>query len=833
MDIPPDLSGRRLLMSLTVVAALGGALSASAQERLYFSAVDDVGAELVARINAETVRIDMAAWYLTDRAISTALVNRFRAGVDVRLIGDRSSIFEIDPLTKDEFYWLASQGVPIRLRYNPDWFPEIVHWKATIFVGQGIVSFGSANYTPFELRPASRGNYKDESVLFTDDPELVAAFKSRFDRMWNDQVPEPESIRSQPPYFRNWDAACVAEASCGDYRARFPNRIPMVVDTRRLEGDAPAPPDLIWGQGQFFNDRLAREIAAERTRVDIVVYRLSIDKITQALIDKHRSGVPVRVIIEPDEYTNRKWPEFWLTHANVDRLWAAGIRIRRRRHVGLTHMKMLVTSRYATNASSNFTANWQRDHNYFVPATTKPAIHRAMAERFDQMWADAAGFGDFRPGLPDAPVLLRPVTGTTGIPADAVLEWRAAPFATAYDVYIGSSPDRLALAASVPARLVDNPPATYSFRASLHGGTTYYWRVVSRTNATSADPSIVNASPVRTFATVQLSVRWLASDGGVRTEVGVPVTLSASANGASGRVEYKFWILSERTGRWTVIRDYGTSPRANWTPAEPGAYHAQVWVRQTGRDAAYDDWQSLGPFTVAAVEVASLTPDAASPVPPGTPVTWTAVAQGRAALEYQFWLYRVETRRWTVLRDYSPLASATWTPSEAGTYSLQVWARRRGSTIRWEAWKSSGTFRVSSPADNSPRIAAARADAPSPVLEGTPVTLQATAYGGTRLHYKFLLYDLLRNSWTVLRDYAASPRATWTPGRAGTYSFQVWVRSTGSPADYDAWRSFGQVEVTGEAAAITSFAAGATDVARGTGISFQAAGTSPGATLQY
>src|SRR5207237_6490505 len=113
---------------------------------------------LVQKINAETVRIDMSSWYLTEHAVSIALVNRFKAGVPVRLIGDRVAIFESDPLTRHEFYWLASQGVPIRLRYNPTWFPEIDHWKATVLSGQGLVGFGSANYTPFALAPASSTN---------------------------------------------------------------------------------------------------------------------------------------------------------------------------------------------------------------------------------------------------------------------------------------------------------------------------------------------------------------------------------------------------------------------------------------------------------------------------------------------------------------------------------------------------------------------------------------------------------------------------------------------------------------------------------------------------
>ena len=52
-------------------------------------------------------------------------------------------------------------------------------------------------------------------------------------------------------------------------------------------------------------------------------------------------------------------------------------------------MKTLVTSSYATNASSNYAAAWQRDHNYFIPAATKPAIYQAIKDRFQAMWTNS------------------------------------------------------------------------------------------------------------------------------------------------------------------------------------------------------------------------------------------------------------------------------------------------------------------------------------------------------------------------------------------------------------------------------------------------------------
>lgn len=502
MHIPPATPRRALAVALACLALAvlpGRALAQT--DQIYFPAVDNVTNILVQKINAETVRIDMSAWYLTEHAVSIALVNRFLAGVPVRLIGDRGSIFEIDPKTKDEFYWLASQGVPIRLRYNPTWYPEIDHWKATVFVGQNLVEFGSANYTPFQLAPSSSTNYDDETAMFTSDPTLVGAFKTKFDQIWNDTTTEPESIYGGPPYFKNWNDACALETACSDYKTLYPNPAPMTINTARLEPDRTMPADLIWGQGPDFNNRLIQEINNEGTRVDFVIYRLTVPNVAQALLSKFQSGVPLRLIIEPNEYLNRKWPEFWLTHAYIDMLWAAGVTVKQRQHQGLTHMKTIVTSNYATNGSSNLAAAWERDQNYFVSASGKPTIYSALANRFSTMWNDTTGFTDFVPQPPDAPALSAPSNGA-GVSTSPTLTWGTAVFATSYDIYLGTSQSNMAKVANVPAQLVNNPPTTYSWTAaSLATGTTYYWKVVSLTNATPRNSSLVASSATWSFTT--------------------------------------------------------------------------------------------------------------------------------------------------------------------------------------------------------------------------------------------------------------------------------------------------------------------------------------------
>jgi hypothetical protein len=522
---------------------------------MYWPAFENVSQVLVQRINAEKTRVDIAAWYLSDRNISNALINRLKAGVSVRLMGDRGSIFEIDPHTRNEFYYLASQGVPIRLRFNPTSYPEIIHWKATIFVGQNLVAFGSANYTPYELQPASSTNYKDETVLLTNDPTIVNAFKTQFDRMWNDTTAESRSRVSKPPYFKNWYDACQLEKVCADYKTKYPNPAPMLINTARLEPDHPMPPDMVWGQGSLFNNRLITEINNEVNYVDFVIYRLTVANITDALLAKHKAGVPVRIIMEPNEYRNKKWPEFWLTHAYMDKLWAAGVPIKKRLHQGLTHMKMLVTSKYATNASSNLASEWQRDHNYFISSGLKPSLHGAMKTRFNTMWNNTSGFTNFVPEPADAPVLAAPAANTTGVSTTTALTWNRAAFATSYDVYLGTSSSSMSKVGNVPAKLVNNPPATYSWvpSSALQPGTTYYWRVVSRTLA-----NLTTSAATRSFTTA-------GSSGGT-----TPTPTPTPTPTASEIVLYAANV-GKLVGSWSKVSDSTAAGGTTLRNADAGA----------------------------------------------------------------------------------------------------------------------------------------------------------------------------------------------------------------------------------------------------------------------
>src|SRR2546423_8397320 len=173
--------------------------------------------------------------------------------------------------------------------------------------------------------------------------------------------------------------------------------------------------------------------------IRFVIWRLEVDYLSKALPDQFHAGVPVRIIVDAKQYTNNAWPEYWLTHANIDKLWAAGVPIRQRNHAGVTHLKTVITSNYATNASSNFAQNWQRDHDYFVPKATKTAVYNAFVNQFNAMWNNATDFGPLVTTAPLAAAPASPASGAAGVSTSPMLVWNRAPWAVSYDVYLGTS----------------------------------------------------------------------------------------------------------------------------------------------------------------------------------------------------------------------------------------------------------------------------------------------------------------------------------------------------------------------------------------------------------
>jgi phosphatidylserine/phosphatidylglycerophosphate/cardiolipin synthase-like enzyme len=607
---------KALPVALALVFSFVGTPTASAQERIYFSSHENAEAQIVARINAETVRLDIGIWLLNDGAITTAIINRHAANIPVRVLGDRASIFESDPNTRASFERLANAGVPIRLRYNPRSFPEIMHWKCGIYVGQGQATIGSGNWTSFELKPTSATNFKDESVMVTDDAAIVQALMTKFDQFWADTT-----------YFMDWPDAYKRETG-----ATWTGTVPMTVDRTRLVVPDYPTNNFVWGQGVGSHGAdglniiptMINEINLENTAIDMVSYRLTVPTLTDTLINKKKAGVPVRVFVEPTQYRNAGFPEYWLVGNETDKLWVAGIPIKIRTHDGITHMKTLITSRTALLASSNYTKNWQRDHNYYITVAEKPTLYQSMKDEFERMWNDTANYTDFYPLKPNIPGLVAPATGAIDVSTLPKLEWKQTPWGVTFDVYLGTSTSNMTKVARVNAVLNENPPAKYSYTVTeaLQPSTRYFWKVVSRTFATDVDPTLIATSSTFSFTTGA----GTGGGGGSGPYTGSPVALPGTIQaenfdkGGSG-IAYNDTTSSNQGGQYRtteavdieVTSDTGGGYDIGWTApgewlnytvnvATAGTYTIEARVAASGAGGTFhieaNGVDKTGPMTI-------------------------------------------------------------------------------------------------------------------------------------------------------------------------------------------------------------------------------------------
>jgi hypothetical protein len=296
-----------------------------------------------------------------------------------------------------------------------------------------------------------------------------------------------------------------------------------------------------------------------------------------------------------------------------------------------------------------------------------------------------------------------------------------------------------------------------------------------------------------------LTLTGLSASPALPEPANTTITWTATATltgGATG--EYQFWVYSAASGAWTVGRAWGASNTFSWTPTTAGTYAVQVWARKAGTTSYQTKSSGFFSITAATTPIATLTlvGIAADPVPSvavSTSVTWTGVASvtGSGTVEYQFWVYSASAGTWSIARAWDVNSGFVWTPTAAGTYAVQVWARLQGQTAY--QYKSSGFFSVTTTASEVvPVTITSLTSTPAPPFAaGVPVTWSATATGPSTLEYTYWMYRSSTGAWTQVRGYSTNGSFVWTPPAAGTYAMQVWVRKVGSPYAYEDYQSSG------------------------------------------
>jgi regulation of enolase protein 1 (concanavalin A-like superfamily) len=557
---------------LAVALAATFPQDASAAEVMCDPSYQDCRALLLSRIQSETQAIDLAMLFMEDDALADAIIARFNAGVRVRILVEprRNETTPKNVIILDR---LKAAGIPMRAKAGGG----ILHWKFMVFDAQNVVQLSAANYSDFYFTPiVPYANYTDEGIFFTDQPSLVDSFRRKFDDAWVD-----------PTAFFDF----------GNITTPPARRYPLY----------PIDPDLSFVPFENFATRSVPFYDAETVRIDTIMYKITEARHAEGLIRAVLRGVPVRVITEGERYRNpaNMWQAYY-----IDRLYMAGVQIRDRAHEGFLHQKstLLYGQAMTIFGSSNWTNESngsQYEHNYF---TNKAWFFTWFRDNFERKWNNATGAietAPFRPQPPAAPIYSAPANGATAVATSgATLQWNPGTWGWIADIYFGTSLSPPLLQANVSA----TPSAVHSFALPpLSAGTTYYWKIVSKTMALQEAPGAVfsfttaggTPPPPNAAPTVSLTG---PANGSTFTAPGT-IAIGASAADSDGTV-----ARVEFYSGGALLGSDATSPyQFSWTNVAAGSY--------TLTARAFDN-------AGAATTSASVTITVSAATPPALPAPW-------------------------------------------------------------------------------------------------------------------------------------------------------------------------------------------------------------------
>ena len=315
---------RQLLLGAACVAAVvaGAATTAQAAERLCDPAYEDCRALLLNYIRNETVGIDVAFWFMEDTRYTDGAHQPLEgAGVPVRVI--------VDPRANPTYPRNADEHRRLRQRRHPDAPTHrdggILHWKTMLFAGQSMSSSDGANYSRRRLRVRTPyRELRDESIYFTDDPSIVNSFMTEVRR----PVDRHDELRQLREHHRPADP-----------------QLPDLPEGSRAELPA---------AGGLRDRAILKRYNAETQKIDVIMFRITDERHTDAMIAAMQRGVPVRH--HQRDRTSTAIPSGSGSPATSTGCTPPAFRCACARHAGLNHQKLVLL--YSQGMSVFGSSNW-------------------------------------------------------------------------------------------------------------------------------------------------------------------------------------------------------------------------------------------------------------------------------------------------------------------------------------------------------------------------------------------------------------------------------------------------------------------------------------------
>ena len=185
------------------------------------------------------------------------------------------------------------------------------------------------------------------------------------------------------------------------------------------------------------------------------------------------------------------------------------------------------------------------------------------------------------------------------------------------------------------------------------------------------------AGAVTVSAALPLTVTK-ATPGKTSAAPGEAVTWTAAASGGTAPYRYCFYVFKD--GAVKERGSYGAANAYTCTLTETGTWTVRVYVKDASGTVATLD--KAGAVTVSAalpLTVSGAAPNTTS-ARPGDPITWTASASGGKA-PFQYCIYVFRNGKVCDRGTYGAACTHTYTPTEAGTYTVRVYVKDSSGTV--------------------------------------------------------------------------------------------------------------------------------------------------------
>ena len=216
------------------------------------------------------------------------------------------------------------------------------------------------------------------------------------------------------------------------------------------------------------------------------MYRITDQRHTDAMIAAKKRGIPVRLITEPQQYRDptRLWHSW-----NIDRLYMAGVQIKMRAHAGPEPPEARALYSQRCRSSARRTGRARRTTRRKSTTTSDgaddvPVVRRHVRAQVEQLGRRRRE-RRFVPLPPDAASTPRPANSATGTGHDGHAEVVRRPLGAQLRHLLRHVAEAAARRRRPRARAerVATQMQSYTHRQTLRPGTTYYWRIVSKTMA--------------------------------------------------------------------------------------------------------------------------------------------------------------------------------------------------------------------------------------------------------------------------------------------------------------------------------------------------------------